>query len=66
MLRLNYIICSRRLTGIVFARGLSSRDRAPLFCSVCEYLKRSEQRGALAAVCTPTIKSASEKHQRLY
>jgi len=25
--------------------------------------ERSEQRGALAAVCTPTIKSASEKHQ---
>ena len=30
----------------------------------CEYLKRSEQMGALAAVCTPTIKSTSEKHQR--
>jgi len=25
--------------------------------------ERIEQRGALAAVCTPTIKSASEKHQ---
>ena len=56
--------CSRRLTWVVFMRGLSSRARAPSFCSVCEYLKRSEQRGALAAVSTPTIKSASEKHQR--
>ena len=56
--------CSRRLTRIVFARGLFSRARAHSFCSVCEYLKRSGQRGALAAVCTPTIKSASEKHQR--
>ena len=27
------------------------------------YLKRSEQRDALAAVCTLTIKSAGEKHQ---
>ena len=59
-----FCICSRRLTGIVFARGLSSRARAPSFRSVCEYLKRSEQRGTLTAVCTPTIKSASEKHQR--
>jgi len=55
--------CSRRLTRVVFVRGLSSRARAPLFCSVCEYLKRSGQRGALAAVCTLMIKSASEKHQ---
>ena len=57
-------LCSRRLTRVVFMRGLSSRARAPSFRSVREYLKRSEQRGALAAVCTPTIKSASEKHQR--
>ena len=56
--------CSRWLTKVVFVRGLSSRVRAPSFCSVCEYLKRSEQRGTLAAVCTPTIKLASEKHQR--
>jgi len=56
--------CSRRLTRVVFVRGLSSRARAPSFCSFCEYLKRSEQRGALAAVCTPTIKSASEKHKK--
>ena len=59
-----YYGSSRQLTRVVFVRGLSSRVRAPSFCSVCEYLKRSEQRGALAAVCTPTIKSASEKHQR--
>jgi len=56
--------CSRRLSRVVFMRGLSSRAREPSFCSVREYLKRSEQRGALAAVCTPTIKSASGKHQR--
>ena len=42
--------CSSRLTGGVFVRGLSSPARAPSFCSVSEYLKRSEQRGALAAV----------------
>jgi len=57
--------CSRRLTKVVFMRGLSSRARAPSFYSVREYLKRSEQRGALAAVCTPKIKSASEKHQKV-
>jgi len=62
-LELLLFVCSRRLTRVVFVRGLSSRARAPSFCSVCEYLKRSGQRGALAAVCTPTIKSASEKHQ---
>ena len=56
--------CSGRLTRCVFVRGLSSRARASSLCSVCEYLKRSEQRSALAAVYTPTIKSAGEKHQR--
>jgi len=56
--------CSRWLTRVIFMRGLSSRARAPSFCFVCEYLKRIEQRGALVAVCSPTIKLASEKHQR--
>jgi len=55
---------AKHLTRVVFVRGLSSRARAPSFCFVCEYLKRSEQRGALATVCTPTIKSASEKHKK--
>jgi len=32
-------ICSVRLTGIVFARGLSLRASAPSSYSVCEYLK---------------------------
>ena len=31
--------CSGRLTGIVFAHGLSLRAREPSSCSVCEYLK---------------------------
>jgi len=53
------------VTSFVQLSQLSSRAVAPPFCSVCEYLKRSEQRGALAAVCTPMIKSASEKHQRV-
>jgi len=61
--KLRYYICSRRLTTDVFVLGLSSRARAPSFCTIYEYL-RSGQRGALAAVCTPTIKSASEKHQK--
>ena len=50
--------CSCRLTRVVSMRGLSSRARVPSFCSVCEYLKRSEQKGTLAAVWTPTIKLA--------
>ena len=37
--------CTRRLTRVVFISGLSARARAPSFCSVCEYLKRSEQKG---------------------
>jgi len=57
--------CSRQLTWVVFMRGSSSRARAPSFYSVREYLKRSEQRGTLAAVCTLAIKSASEKHQKV-
>jgi len=56
--------CSCRLTMDVFVCGLSSRPRAPSFCTVCEYLKRSGQKSALTAVCTPIIKSAGEKHQR--
>jgi len=39
MHQLIVINCSRRLTGIVFARSLSLRARAPSSCSVCEYLK---------------------------
>ena len=35
----DHLHCSVRLTGIVFARGLSSRARAPSSCFVCEYLK---------------------------
>ena len=50
---------------VVFVHGLSSRAMAPSFRSVCKYLKRSEQRGALAAVCNLTIKSASKKHQKV-
>ena len=45
-------------------RGLSLRARAPSFAPSKTIEKRSEQRGALAAVCTPTIKSASEKHKK--
>ena len=36
--------CSGRLTGIVFARGLFLRVRAPSSCSVCEYLKEVNKR----------------------
>ena len=35
------------------------------FLVICEHLQRSEQMGALAAVCTPTLKSARKKHQKL-
>jgi len=38
-LRITLRRCSVRLTGIIFARGLSSRARAPSSCSFCEYLK---------------------------
>ena len=33
------------------------------FLVIYEHLQRSEQMGALAAVCTPTLKSAYKKHQ---
>ena len=35
----------------------SAKDSFPLFA--CEFLQKRGQRGALAAVCTPTLKSAS-------
>ena len=56
--------CSGRLTETVFVRGLSLRARAPSFAPSKTLEKRSEQRGTLAIVCTLTIKSASEKHQK--
>ena len=42
----------------------SARDSFPLVA--CEFLQKRGQRGALAAVCTPTLKSASKKHQKLF
>ena len=39
----------------------SARDSFPLVN--CGILQKRGQRGALAAVCTPTLKSASKKHQ---
>ena len=61
--------CSCRLTEKIFVHCFDSRTRTlssptQIFTLLCrEYLKRSEQKGALAAVCTPTIKSASRKLQ---
>ena len=39
----------------------SARDSFPLV--TCGFLQKRGQRGALAAVCTPTLKSAGKKHQ---
>ena len=39
----------------------SARDSFPLV--TCGFLQKRGQRGALVAVCTPTLKSASKKHQ---
>ena len=41
----------------------SARDSFPL--DTCGFLQRKGQKGALVAVCTPTLKSASMKHQKL-
>ena len=40
-----YRWCSGRLTRDVFARGLSSRARAPSFCTACVYLKKKVNKG---------------------
>ena len=42
----------------------SARDSFPLVTPV-DFCKEGKK-GALAAVCTPTLKSASKKHQKLY
>jgi len=54
---------SRFWPGRLRARPQPSvKDSFPLIA--CEFLQKRGQRGALAADCTPTLKSASKKHQK--
>jgi len=55
--------CSGRLTWDVFARDLARQLGTPSLWLLVDSCKEG-QRGALAAVCTPTLKSASKKHQK--
>jgi len=57
--------CSGRLTWDVFVRDLTRQLGTPSHSLLVDSCKEG-QKGALAAVCTPTLKSASKKHQKLY
>jgi len=56
--------CSVRLTWDVFVCDLNCQLGTPSHWLPVDFCKRG-QRGALAAVFTPTLKSASKKHQKL-
>jgi len=56
--------CSVRLTWDVFVRHLTRLLGTPSHWLPVDSCKEG-QKGALAAVCTPTLKSASKKHQKL-
>jgi len=56
--------CSVRLTWDVFVRNLNRQLGTPSQWLPVDSCKEG-QKGALAAVCTPTLKSASKKHQKL-
>ena len=56
--------CSVRLTWDVFVRDLNRQLGTPSHWLPVDSCKRG-QKGALAAVRTPTLKSASKKHQKL-
>ena len=56
--------CSVRLAWDVFVRDLNRQLGTPSHWLLMDSCKK-DKRGALAAVCTPTLKSASKKHQKL-
>ena len=55
--------CSVRLTWDIFVRDLNRQLGTPSHWLPMDSYKEG-QKGALAAVCTPTLKSASKKHQK--
>ena len=55
--------CSVRLTWDVFVRNLNRHLGTPSHWLPVDSCKEG-QKGALTAVCTPTLKSASKKHQK--
>ena len=57
-------ICSVRLTWDVFVRDLDCQLETPSHLLPVDSCKRG-QKGALVAVCTLTLKSASKKHQKI-
>jgi len=56
--------CYVRLTWDVFVRGLNRQLGTPSHWLPVKTCKEG-QKGALAAVCSPTLKSASKKHQNI-
>ena len=56
--------CSVRWTWDVFVRNLNRQLGTPSHWLPGDSCKEG-QKGALAAVCTPTLKSVSKKHQKL-
>ena len=56
------IYCSGRLTWDVFVHNLTRQLGTPSHWSPVDSCTEG-QKGALAAVCTPTLKLASKKHQ---
>jgi len=59
-------LCSCRLTWVRLCAQPCPSDRDTVLMTIYEHLQRNGQMGALAAVCTPTLKSANKKHQKLY
>ena len=55
--------CSVRLTWDIFVRNLNRQLGTPSHWLPVDSCKEG-QKGALAAVCTPTLKSASKKHHK--
>jgi len=55
--------CSVRLTWVRLCARPCPKARDTFLLVICEHLQRSKQMGVLAAVCTPTLKSANGEHQ---
>ena len=55
--------CSCQLTRVCLCARPCPSARDTFLLVICEHLQRSGQMGALAAVCTPTLKSANKEHQ---
>ena len=58
-----FFVVFRPVDWDVFVRDINRQLGTPSHWSPVDSCKKEDKRGALAAVCTPTLKSASKKHQ---